>query len=91
VASTVTISHWVPLLTFCPVNKLPDLLYVYVTFPAQQFVELYNVRKEIRAVAKGRTIFMEDLAKELLAHFDAATQVEISLMTGRHRVILQRA
>jgi NADPH-dependent 7-cyano-7-deazaguanine reductase QueF len=77
-------------MTFCPVNRLPDFVYVYVTFPAEEFVELYNVRKQIRAAIKGRCEFMETLAKDLLTHFDAALQVEFVLMTGRHRIVLQR-
>lgn len=89
-SSTVTISHWLPVVTFCPVNNLPDLIHVYVTHPAKDFHELYAVRREIKRLFNLRRMFMEDVAKEALQHFDFATKVEVVLMTGRHRIALER-
>lgn len=89
-SSIVTISHWLPVITFCPVNNLPDLIHVYVTIPADKFVELYGVRKDIQRNWRFRKMFMEDVAKEAFEFFDYALAVEVRLLTGRHVVRLER-
>ena len=40
------ISHWLPIITICPVNKLPDFIYVTIEFE-DTFEELYQVRKTL--------------------------------------------
>jgi hypothetical protein len=80
------IRHWLPIVTFCPVNKLPDLIYVTLRFD-NQFVELYGARKRIRKVLSWKVKFMEDLAEDLLSEFPDATEITIRLLFGRHTVV----
>jgi hypothetical protein len=89
-ASTVTFSHWLPIVTICPVNNLPDFIYVYLTFPADMFQELYALRKQMRKVATAnRKCFMEEVAWHLQEAFPHA-DVEVRLLTGRHVIKLER-
>lgn len=80
----LTVSHWLPIITFCPVNGFPDVIYVYVTF--NNFVELYAVRKKIRELVSFKKMFMEEVAQTLLREIDGAFSVEVRLLTGRHVV-----
>lgn len=88
VRSTFTISHWLPIVTYCPVNGFPDLIYVYITFDINDFHELYQTRKDIRNAVKGKKLFMEDIAKFLQELYVSALVIEVRLMTGRHSVTL---
>lgn len=85
----IRISHWLPIITICPVNNLPDLIYVTVTFE-DQFVELYNARKRIKAVTNYKRAYMEDIASSVLKAFPLACEVEVKLLTGRHVVTLRK-
>lgn len=85
----VTIRHWLPIVTICPVNALPDFIYVSVTFE-NEFVELYQVRKEIVKLVRGSIAFMEDIAQKVFEHFNQAKSVEVRLMFSRHVVTLTR-
>lgn len=85
----VTIRHWFPILTFCPVNKLPDLLYVSLTVE-DVFVELYAARKRIRKLLSGKLIFMEDAAELVLKEFSEASSVTVALAFNRHIVTMKR-
>ena len=80
----LTVSHWLPIITFCPVNGFPDVIYVYVTFDS--FTELYAVRKKIRKLVSFKKMFMEEVAQTLLREIDGAFSVEVRLLTGRHVV-----
>lgn len=84
----ITIRHWLPIITFCPVNNLPDLLYVTVEFElyGDDFVELYAVRKRIRKELSGRTIFMEQAAQLIAAAFPQSCSVTVRLACSRHVV-----
>ncbi len=86
---SVTIRHWLPILTFCPVNKLPDLIYVSVTFE-DEFVELYGVRKVIRAMVSGKRLFMEAIALKVLDAFPSASHVTVALAFNRHFIEMYR-
>lgn len=83
------ITHWLPIVTFCPVNKLPDLIYVTVTHD-NEFVELYGARKRIRRAAAWKLAYMEDIAKDVLQEFPLATEVRVDLLFKRHTVITWR-
>lgn len=85
----VDITHWLPIVTFCPVNKLPDLLYITVTFQDDELHELYNVRKQIRKAVSYKCMFMEDVAAEIKKAFPGAASVEVRLLTGRHIVTIK--
>lgn len=85
---TTQVRHWLPLITFCPVNGLPDVIYVTVEF--HQFAELYQVRKEVRKAVMWKKMFMEDIAKLLMEKFPGAMTVEVRLAFDRHVVILER-
>lgn len=84
----ILISHWFPIVTFCPVNKLPDFLYITLGF-TDEFVELYEVRKHMRGAIQGQLIFMEDVALLLATEFPTATYIKVALMTNRHVVELK--
>lgn len=83
------IRHWLPLITFCPVNKLPDLLYITVEPIEGKFIELYSVRKKLRDYS-FRTIFMEDLSKAIMKDFPDADAVTVRLLFSRHVVLTIR-
>lgn len=84
-----TIRHWLPLLTICPVNNLPDLLYVSVTFE-NEFQELYAVRRKIKKIANFRKAFMETIANSIAAEFPSAVEVNVSLLFNRHLVTVRK-
>ncbi len=86
----VAISHWLPVISFCPVNKLPDLLYITVEFEGSEFHELYSVRKRIRKISAWRRCFMEDIAVDLFNEFPDAVKVQVKLITGRHIITMKR-
>lgn len=86
--SEVTITHWLPIVTFCPVNGLPDLLYVRVTF--REFKELYAVRKALRAALQWKRMFMEDAAQHVSNLYPEAKSVEVYLMFNKHRITLEQ-
>lgn len=85
----VTIRHWLPILTFCPVNKKPDLVYVSVTFAEREssrIPELYAVRKTVRDMVSMQCMFMENIAILVSALFPAAVEVTVRLAFNRHVV-----
>lgn len=82
-ARTTLIRHWLPIVTLCPVNKLPDLIYITVRFD-DTFAELYGVRKVLRKAAAWKMAFMEDIAETVLQQFPEATEVTVTLLFGRH-------
>jgi hypothetical protein len=88
-AVRVEISHWLPIVTFCPVNHLPDLIYVTVAFEGEAFHELYAVRKLIRKTVSGRLCFMEQVATDIQEAFPDAVEVKVRLVTGRHVVTIK--
>ena len=84
----LNVRHWLPILTFCPVNNLPDLIYVTVKF--ETFCELYAVRKKVRKLLSCKSIFMEDAAKLILDAFPDAAEVTVALAFNRHIVVIRR-
>jgi hypothetical protein len=85
----VKVRHWLPILTFCPVNKLPDLLYVTVEWRDGKLHELYDVRRRMRKTLSGKCLFMEECALRLADEFPDAFAVTVSLAFGRHVVKLE--
>lgn len=88
VQSIVTIAHWFPIITFCPVNRLPDFLFVTVVH-TDRFVELYKARRKIRETLMWKTLFMEDAAERIKEAFPEAEVVTVRLMFNKHKVTLQ--
>lgn len=84
VLRSTVIRHWLPIITFCPVNGLPDLIYVSVEF--SDFVELYAVRKKIRKFAMWKKMYMEGIAEEVRLMFPEASKITVQLAFGRHVV-----
>lgn len=84
------IRHWLPIITFCPVNKLPDFIYVSVVFEGCGMVELYAVRKQVRKMCSGKTAFMEEIALMVAAHYPAAKEVHVRLAFSRHEVVVKK-
>lgn len=87
------VRHWLPIITFCPVNHLPDLIYVEVAFTDSTLEgtpvhELYGIRKRIRKVASFKKKFMEDIAMDLFKEFPNCASVTVTLAFGRHKVTL---
>ena len=83
VRSTV-VRHWLPIITFCPVNGLPDVIYISVEFT--EFTELYEARKKIRKATMWRKAFMETIADDILKLFPQANKITVQLAFGRHVV-----
>jgi hypothetical protein len=83
---SVSIKHWLPIVTVCPVNKLPDLIYVTVQFEDMKFHELYTIRKRIRKIASWKCMFMEDIAELMFREFKGCSSVTVALLFGRHQV-----
>lgn len=81
---TCKIRHWLPILTFCPENNLPDLIYITVEF--NKFAELYAVRKKVRKLISKKKMYMEDIAKAVSDEFNTATCVTVRLVFNRHVV-----
>jgi hypothetical protein len=78
------ITHWFPIVTFCPVNNLPDFIFVKCTF--DKFEELYEVRRRIRRAVQWKKMYMEEVCERIQQEFQQATTIEVSLMFGKHTV-----
>lgn len=78
------VRHWLPIVTFCPVNGLPDVIYISVEF--NEFIELYAVRKKIREATMWKKKFMEDIAEDIRKLFPQSTKITVQLAFGRHVV-----
>jgi hypothetical protein len=85
----IKITHWWPIVTFCPVNGKMDFIYIELMFSG--FVELYEVRRKLRETFQGRTMFMEDVAMEALEMFPSARASRVRLMFNKHVVHVRRA
>ena len=83
----VSVGHWLPIVTFCPVNNLPDLIYVRVEFGT--FAELYAVRRKVRKLVAWRRMYMEQVAAAVLDEFPTATRVTVALLFNRHIVTMR--
>ena len=83
------ITHWLPIVTFCPENSLPD--FVFVELHTTKFIELYSARKKIRKAIAGKKMYMEDLATVVAEEFPQAEQVVVRLMFNKHRVEVYNA
>lgn len=81
----VQFRHWLPILTICPENNLPDLIYVTLEFENEPDQDLYWIRKTIRKAVSGRKAYMERIAQDLLDMFPMAV-VTVRLAFGRHVV-----
>jgi len=81
------ITTWFPILTFCPVNNLPDFIFVEVEFT--EFAELYGVRKKLRKLISCKNMYMEDVA-QLVADNFACDKVTVRLMFNKHVVMWER-
>lgn len=91
----VKVRHWLPIITYCPVNNLPDFVYVTVTLK-DDFAELYALRNRIRKLCSGRKMFMEDITKLvydqlfLCDGLHGLQSVELRLAFSRHVVTVTR-
>ena len=84
VARSTVIRHWLPIITFCPVNGLPDVIYISVEFT--EFTELNAVRKKIRKATMWRKAFMETIAEDVRKMFPESSKITVQLAFGRHVV-----
>lgn len=85
------IRHWFPIVTFCPVNGLPDLIYVTLEYyddsEDAEVHELYEIRRRVRKLISWRKAFMEDIASLLAIEFQDA-DITVRLAFNRHEVKL---
>ena len=86
---TTRVTTWLPIITRCPLAKLPDIIYIAVTF--NSFEELFKVRKELRKNYSMKRMFMEDIAKDVLETYPNAIKCEVSLVTRRHVATAERS
>lgn len=84
----IEVTHWLPILTYCPENNFPDFVYVKVRFT--QFIELYAVRKKIRQLISGKTLYMETIANIIADEFPNARTVTVRLAFNKHVVTLEQ-
>ena len=82
----VKFRHWLPILTFCPVNGLPDLIYITLEFDDSKLRDLYKVRKQVRKLVSMKKMYMEDVARRVSDEFPEAI-VTVRLAFNRHVVI----
>lgn len=87
-ATYTKVTHWFPIVTFCPVNNLPDFIYIRCTF--ESFEELYAVRKKIRKLIQWRRMFMETVCEEIQKEFPHAISVEVTLLFNKHMVLFTK-
>lgn len=84
-----TIKLWFPRITICPVNYLPDIIFISVEFRCE-FKELYGIRKQMKkAVPHFSKMYMEDVAKRLCAKFPDYHAVEVRLLFNKHIVRIE--
>jgi len=76
-----------PIITVCPENNLPDL--VYVTVETKEFLELYAVRKKIKRLLRFKCLYMEAAAAAVLSEYPEASAVEVRLLFNRHVVRIE--
>lgn len=89
VALRTTYTHWLPIVTYCPVNRFPDLIFVEVTFrtkDASDLRDLYEVRRVIRKLLAWRTMYMEECAERVLVQYPDAASVKVRLAFNKHMV-----
>ncbi|MGV8172201.1 MAG: hypothetical protein ACP5OA_05930 [Candidatus Woesearchaeota archaeon] len=63
-AQKVVIKHWFPIITICPVTRLPDLNYIRLETSGKATIEIGSWREEIFK-HRFEKIFLEDLIFEL--------------------------
>lgn len=85
----VTIRHWLPIKTRCPVNQKADYIYVSLTFKGAYIPELYEVRRTVRDMVSGKMMFMEDIAVMIAKVYSNAAEVTVRLMFNRHVVTVK--
>lgn len=97
-SSAVTFGHWLPIVTFCPVNGLPDFLRVRVTVLNQrETLELYAFRKELFKGLSGQKVYMESIAVQVLerallyVRLETKVRVDVELIGGRHLISIEQA
>ena len=87
---SVTVRHWLPIVTICPVNNLPGLIYISVEFKGPELNELYAVRRKIKRLASWRKEFMENIALDVFNAFPTASRVTLRLALDRHTIAMYR-
>lgn len=85
----VKLSHWLPIITRCPLSIIPDFVYVELHIE-DNFVELYDARKKLRKLLSWRCSYMEDLAARVLDAFPGVNGVTVRLMFNIHSVTVTR-
>lgn len=83
------ITHWFPIITFCPLSIFPDFIFVTVKFE-NEFVELYQARKKMRKKIQFKRDFMENLLKEVAEEFPNAKEISIRLAFNKHETKIVR-
>lgn len=86
---TVQFRHWLPLITFCPVNGLPDFIYVTVTY-IDNPDEIYDVKEVLRKTIMWKKAYMKDITQTILNNFPQAHSVTVRSMFNRQAVHVRR-
>lgn len=93
----VSYTHWLPVVTRCPVNGLPDALFLWVSLDVPDdntnTPELYALRKRCFGGFFMKKMFMEDVALEVFqrakeAYGDQLRTVELRLMFNKHHILV---
>lgn len=96
----VTVRHWLPIVTFCPFNGLPDPLYVSVEMldivpgldrsHREKLRDLRDVRRRVRKAIAWKKLSMEDCARAVANELQGmgVRSVMVKLAFSRHVVLL---
>ncbi len=85
----ITVKHWLPFLTVCPVTHLYEWIWVEADFTG--FVELFKIRKRIKSnITANRERFMEEIARDVFTDLEAqgwpVCAVRVKLFCNKHIV-----
>lgn len=89
-AIVVTYTHWLPIVTFCPKNNLPDFIYIRVKFKDAQFNDLYEVRRKIKKAVQWKRMYMEEVAAEIVNEFPDAIEIVVKLIFNKHYIAIRK-
>lgn len=85
----IVISHYLPVVTRCPVNRLPDVLYLEAEFDGQ--AEVYEVRRLLTRGFFLRLMWMEQVVETAAQRLrDFALREGVQLKAVRLRVAGRR-
>lgn len=84
VVKETAVSHWLPFIIFHPTKRIPQIIYVEITFEGE-FAELSTVIKRLRKLINFRKVYLQDLVDDILSTFSRVKKVSISVPLHRNK------